>query len=113
MRIAKARLDFGLYTNDLDGMLSFWQGEIGLELEAVLPVGRGVRQHRHALNGSVFKLNHSRDPLPDESRSGYRELLIARSGLAERRSLSDPDGNRVTLVPSGEEGIEAIGIRLR
>jgi catechol 2,3-dioxygenase-like lactoylglutathione lyase family enzyme len=112
MRIAKPRLDFGLYTNDLDGMLAFWQGEVGLEFDEVLPVGRGVRQHRHALNGSVFKLNHSRDPLPAEPRSGYRELLIARPGLPERRSLVDPDGNRVTLVPPGEGGVDAIGIRL-
>ena len=112
MRVAKPRLDFGLYTNDRDGMLAFWQDEVGLELEEVLPVGRGVRQHRLSLNGSVFKLNHSRDPLPDEARSGYRELLIARPGLGRRRGLVDPDGNRVTLVPPGEDGIDAIGIRL-
>jgi len=112
MRIAKPRLDFGLYTHDLDGMLAFWQGEVGLELEEVLAVGRGVRQHRHAVNGSVFKLNHSRDTLPAETPSGYRELLIARPGLAERRPLVDPDGNRVTLVPPGDQGIDAIGIRL-
>ncbi len=112
MRIAKPRLDFGLYTNCLDAMLSFWQGEVGLDLEQVLPVGRGVRQHRHALNGSVFKINHSRDPLPDESASGYRELLIARPGIDQPHSLRDPDGNRVTLVPAGQQGIDGIGIRL-
>ena len=112
MRIAKPRLDFGLYTNDLTGMLAFWQGEIGLALEEVLPVGRGVRQHRLALNGSVFKLNHSRDPLPEEARSGYRELRIARPGLSESQSLVDPDGNHVTLLPPGEAGVEAIGIHL-
>ena len=112
MRIAKPRLDFGLYTHDLDGMLAFWQGPVGLPFEEVLPVGRGVRQHRHALNGSVFKLNHSRDPLPEEARSGYRELRIARPDLSEPRSLIDPDGNRVTLLPKGEAGVEGIGIHL-
>jgi predicted enzyme related to lactoylglutathione lyase len=112
MRLAKPRLDFGLYTNKLEEMLAFWQGDVGLRLEEMLPAGRGVRQHRHALNGSVFKLNHSREPLPAEPPSGYRELLIARQGLRERLSLVDPDGNRVTLVPPGEEGIEAIGIRM-
>jgi predicted enzyme related to lactoylglutathione lyase len=112
MRIAKPRLDFGLYTNDLAGMLAFWQGPVGLPLEEVLPVGRGVRQHRHALNGSVFKLNHSRDPLPEEAASGYRELRIARPDLSEPRSLVDPDGNRVALLPKGEAGVEAIGIHL-
>jgi predicted enzyme related to lactoylglutathione lyase len=112
MRIAKTRLDFGLYTNDLDGMLAFWQGRVGLLFEEVLAVGRGVRQHRHALNGSVFKLNHSRDPLPEAARSGYRELRIARPEITQPESLVDPDGNRVVLVPKGEAGVEAIGIHL-
>ena len=73
-----------------------------LPFEELLPVGGGVRQHRHAMNGSVFKLNDVRDPIAVRRRAaGYRELLIARAGMRTPRPLVDPDGNVVTLVPPG------------
>jgi catechol 2,3-dioxygenase-like lactoylglutathione lyase family enzyme len=112
MRLAKPCIDIGLFTNNLDAMLYFWQEEVGLPFEELLPLGGGSRQHRHALNGSVFKLNESREPIPPGALAGYRELLIAREGLTGPRSLADPDGNRVTLVPPGAEGITGIGVRL-
>ena len=43
---------------------------------------------------------------------GYRELLIAREGIATPQPLIDPDGNRVSLVRKGMFGIGRIGIRL-
>ena len=91
-------------------MLEFWQREVGLPFEETLPLGGGVRQHRHAMNGSVLKLNAARDPVNDAPPSGYRELLIAREGLAEVRSLNDPDGNVVTLVPKGD--VPGIAVRM-
>jgi catechol 2,3-dioxygenase-like lactoylglutathione lyase family enzyme len=112
MKISKPHLDFGLYTNRLDEQLAFWQRDVGLPFEEMLPVGGGVRQHRHAMNGSVFKLNHSRDPLPEPSPCGYRRLSIARAGLDAPVHLKDPDGNRVRLVPPGHEGIDGIEIEL-
>jgi lactoylglutathione lyase len=112
MRLAKQHLDIGIFTNRIDAQLRFWQEDGGLPFEEILPTGAGSRQHRHGLNGSVFKLNEVRDPLPAEPPSGYRELLIAREGVKEPRPLTDPDGNRVTLVPPGYEGVTAIGVRL-
>ena len=112
MQLAKPRLDIGVFTNRGPEMLAFWQDTVGLPFEETLPTGGGNLQQRHGLNGSVFKLNVSRDPLPAEARSGYRALLIAREGLAAPIALVDPDGNRVTLVPPGTEGISAIGVRL-
>jgi lactoylglutathione lyase len=112
VKLAKPYLDVGLATNRLEPMLSFWQEEVGLPFEEVLPLGGGRRQHRHAMNGSVLKLNHARDPLPDRPPSGYRELWIARDGLGARRELRDPDGNRVVLVPRGESGVTGIAVRL-
>lgn len=112
MRLAKPHVDVGLYTSELEGMLDFWQREVGLPYEGMLPVGQGVRQHRHTMNGSVMKLNHSRDPLPDAAPSGYRELRIAREELAAPCALIDPDGNRVTLVPPGTDGVVGIGVTL-
>ncbi|NIJ40550.1 lactoylglutathione lyase [Parvibaculum indicum] len=112
MHLAKPRIDVGLFTNDLEPMLAFWQNKVGLKLDHVLPLGGGKRQHRHDLAGSVLKINHARDPLPDARASGYRELLIAREGVTEPEALTDPDGNRVTLVPEGWLGMTRIGIRL-
>ncbi len=112
MRLAKNHVDVGVFTNNAARMLEFWQNVAGLPFEELLPLGGGVRQHRHAMNGSVFKLNDARDPLPPEPPAGYRELLIASAGVESPHHLADPDGNRVTLVPPGFEGIEGIAVRV-
>ena len=112
MKLAKPRIDVGLYTNRKDEMIAFWRDEVGLPYEELLPMGGGVQQHRMGLAGSVLKINHSRDPLPDEPLAGYRELWIARAGLTAPRGLRDPDGNAVTLVPEGHEGVSRIALTL-
>jgi catechol 2,3-dioxygenase-like lactoylglutathione lyase family enzyme len=113
MNLAKPRVDIGLNTNNLEAMLAFWQGEAGVKFDHVLPIRKGMKQHRHDALGSVVKINHQTEPLPDSRPSGYVELLIAREGLTAPKSLCDPDGNLVTLVPPGTSGIEQIGIRLK
>ena len=112
MRLAKPAIDVGLFTDNLEAMLRFWQEDVGLPFEELLLLGGGARQHRHGMDGSVLKVNEARDPLPDTPRAGYRELFIAREGLTAARSLTDPDGNRVTLVPPGTDGVTGIGVRL-
>ncbi len=112
MRLAKNCLDIGLFTTNLQPMLEFWQQEVGLPFEELLPVGGGVHQHRHGLNGSVLKINNVRGDLPDSGPSGYRELFIAREGRRVPKRLTDPDGNRVTLIPPGYADIQALGIRV-
>jgi catechol 2,3-dioxygenase-like lactoylglutathione lyase family enzyme len=112
MDLAKPRIDIGLAANDLPPMLAFWQGEVGLPLDHVLQIRPGHAQHRHDARGSVVKINHQADRLPANPPSGYRELLIACEGLGAPRPLADPEGNRVTLVPPGHEGIGQIGVRL-
>lgn len=112
MRLAKPRIDIGLCTNNVGPLLDFWQKEIGLTFDHVLPVRRGQKQHRHDLVGSVLKINEFANPIADRPPSGYRELLIARDGIVEPKPLADPDGNRVLLVPRGTYGIERIGIRI-
>jgi len=112
MKLAKPQVDIGLSTNNLDPMLAFWQGPAGLKLDHVLPVRRGHKQYRHDAAGSVVKVNHHIEPLPDAPPSGYRELIIAEPGRTEALALHDPDGNRVSLVPTGQDGIGQIGIRL-
>lgn len=110
MKLAKDCIDVGVQTNQPEAMLRFWQQEAGLPYEELLKVGGGTHQHRHSLNGSVFKLNSVRDPLPAGSLSGYRQLYVARPDLSEPVALTDPDGNKVTLVPQGYKGIDRIGI---
>ncbi len=110
MRLAKNCLDVGLFTTNLEPMLEFWQHEVGLPFEELLPVGAGVHQHRHAMNGAVLKLNHVRGDLEDGGPGGYRELYIVREGRRVPKRLTDPDGNRVVLVPPGFAGIESVAI---
>ena len=112
MKLAKPQVDIGLSTNDPEPMLAFWQGTVGLKLDHVLPVRRGQNQHRHDALGSVVKINHHADPLPDAAPSGYRELIIAQPARTAPQPLQDPDGNRVCLVPPGHDGIRQIGIRV-
>jgi len=110
--LAKPHLDIGLFTNERDRQLAFWQREVGLDYDHLAKLGGGRQQHRHHCNGSIVKLNHARDPLPSLPPSGYRELLIARDGLAAPRPLADPDGNKVTLVPRGWRGVQGIAVAM-
>jgi len=112
MKLAKPRVDIGFFTNNAQPALDFWQNDIDLPFDHLLPIRKGQKQHRYDLLGSVLKINELADPIPDRPLSGYRELLIAREGVSAPKQMTDPEGNRVTLVPSGMFGIERIGIRL-
>ncbi len=112
MNLAKPRIDVGLFTNRLEAMLAFYQNEIGLPFDHLLPLGNGRQQHRHDMLGSVLKINASREPVAETPAAGYRELMIAREGLLGPKHLTDPDGNAVTLVPPGLFGITRIGMKL-
>lgn len=112
MKLAKPAFDIGLATNNLAPMLEFWQHEIGLPFDHKLPITKGLDQYRHDALGSVLKINHHHAPLPEAEASGYRELIIARPGIPHPQHLIDPDGNRVSLVPPGTDGIDQIGMRM-
>ncbi len=112
MELAKNAIDVGIYTNQREAQLEFWQNEVGLPFEELLKVGGGTHQLRHNLNGSVFKLNHVRSELAP-GQTGYHELLVAKPDITEAISLTDPDGNRVRLVPTGWQGVEQIGMVLK
>ncbi len=112
MKLAKNYIDIGIQTNQREEMLVFWGKTIGLPYEELLKVGGGMHQHRHSLNGSVFKLNHLRDPLAENNGTGYVGLMVARDQTSAPENFTDPDGNSVTLVPQGYRGITHIGIQL-
>jgi catechol 2,3-dioxygenase-like lactoylglutathione lyase family enzyme len=110
MQLAKNVIDIGLSTNQLEPMLLFWRQDAGLRFDYVQPLRRGQKQYRHDALGSVIKLNHHVEPLPDAASSGYRELVIAREGVEQPRAITDPDGNRVCLVPPGRDGVAQIAV---
>jgi len=113
MNLAKPHLDVGLFSTQRDAQLAFWQQTVGLPYDHMGKVGGGVQQHRHHMNGSILKMNHSRDPLPAAPPSGIIGLEIAREGLAAPRPMADPDGNRVSLVPKGANDVAGIAVLLR
>jgi len=112
MKLAKTQIDVGLYTHATEAMLEFWQTEVGLPFEGMQPLGQGVRQHRHGMNGSVLKLNSVRDPLPPAKPSGYRELWIASTDVSEPVKLWDADDNAIVLVLPGYSNVTGIALRL-
>ena len=77
MRLAKERIDIGLYTTNGPQLREFWHNQIGLPFDHLLPVRKGQKQYRYHLLGSVLKINELAAPIPDRPPSGYRELLIA------------------------------------
>jgi hypothetical protein len=54
MELAKKTIDVGLSTNNLNPMLLFWQNDVGLRLDHVLPVRRGQKQYRHDAENPGF-----------------------------------------------------------
>jgi lactoylglutathione lyase len=113
MKLAKNHIDVGLFSNRREEQLAFWQQTVGLPFDHIGKLGGGVQQHRHHMNGSILKINHTRDPLPAAPASAILELRIARSGLPAAQSLVDPDGNRVMLVPPGADGVVGICVVLK
>jgi lactoylglutathione lyase len=112
MQLAKPHLDVGLFTGQREAQLAFWQQTVGLAFDHIGKLGGGLQQLRHHANGSIIKVNHARDRLPPAPPSGIVGVRIARPGLGMRSELADPDGNRVALVPPGEDGVTGIAIEL-
>lgn len=112
IELAKQAVDIGLFTNHCAQTLSFWQQQARIPFSELLPLGAGLRQHRHAIGESVLKINESREVLADAPPAGIRRLLIAQPGLDTVTELSDPEGNAVVLVPPGHDGITQLRVEL-
>ena len=112
MNLAKQHLDLGLFSNKREEQLAFWQQTVGLPYDHLGKLGGGMQQHRHHMNGSILKMNHARNPLPAMPPSGIVGLEIAREGLAAAQPFADPDGNKVRLVPKGQDEVTGIALLL-
>jgi lactoylglutathione lyase len=94
MNLAKPHLDVGLFSNQRDAQLAFWQQTVGLPYDHMGKVGGGVQQHRHHMNGSILKMNHARDPLPAIAPSASSGLQIGARRPRAAAAAGRPDGNR-------------------
>jgi len=112
MHLAKNVIDVGLSTNNLEPMLRFWQQDAAVRFDHALSVRRGQKQYRYDEQGTVIKLNHHAELLPEAPPSGYRGLIIARKDIEKPRRMLDPDGNRFELVPPGYEGVTQVAVSI-
>jgi lactoylglutathione lyase len=110
--LVKPAIDVGVMSNQLEESQAFWGQQMRLPYDHLLKVGGGVHQHRYDLNGSVLKLNHSRNPLA-EAVTGYTRLRIASSSVSVPSPHQSPEGVSVVQVPVGFDGIEGIEILWR
>lgn len=112
MRLAKPRLDIGLFTDDIDPHRKFWGGRAGLRLDHELTLEPGWVQHRFDAHGSVIKVNHIAAGIPDRPPSGITGLAVAAAGHTEPWTGTHPGGDQVALVPPGADGVIGIGVTL-
>lgn len=106
--LAKPAIDVGVFTNNLDEMLAFYREEIGLQYDELLKIGGGQHQHRFSAGHSIFKLNNTREPLPNND-SGAIKTLVVHSAAAQTGSVThDPDGNRIEIRPASGDALGAI-----
>ncbi|UAW99283.1 VOC family protein [Halopseudomonas nanhaiensis] len=112
MEFAKAFFDIGVFTNQREAQQVFWAERAGLPFDHTQKLGGGVLQHRYQADAAILKLNDARDALADIGPGPIREILVASPDAPEPISLSDPDGNRVTLVPCGHQNIQGLAARL-
>lgn len=112
MRFAKAHFDIGLFSNQRDAQQQFWGEHAGLRFDHTQKLGGGVLQHRYAAGDAVLKLNDSRDPLPDCGPGRISQILVADPRVDQPQDITDPDGNRVRLVPPGYQGVNSLAARV-
>jgi len=112
MDLEKNCLDFGMFTNRPDTMHEFYSVQLGLRFEGTTPMGPKFKLSRYLLNGSTLKLWHATDPLPPRAAAGYKSLTIAGPQAVAPRTMSDPDGNQLLLVPPGHHQVDQIEFQL-
>ena len=112
MNLAKPYIDVGLYCRDREAVTAFWQQEVGLafrELAEIRRWGAAVAARSLGLN---FEDQSSAGRTADAVASGYDGIVVADETVDEPVTMTDPEGNRVTLVQPGFEGIDQIAVEM-
>jgi len=102
------RVDIGLFSDD-PGSPAFYTDEVGLAYIEALVHSPTYQERFWDVGGSTLKINHSTEPMPP-GHSGYRGLVLARSGITEPRVQVDPHGIEVCTAPPGHLGVARLGI---
>ncbi len=107
--LARGVLDPGLFSDNAPKMQDFYISEVGLGFIEELVHSPTYRELMFTVPGGKMKIQASTETM-QPAVTGYRELIIARPGLSEARSMTDPDGLTVTLVPPGHRGVTHVGV---
>lgn len=107
MHLAKDRLDVALIS-DRPGTSDFYRDQAAIPREEILELQPGWDQYRHALAGSVLKINVRGD-----------RALVGRGAITEivargerSGSYRDEDGTRLTVIGGDDPGVGQILVRL-
>ena len=99
-------IELGLVTTNLDAMVEFYEGFLGLELQGVIDFAEGS-QRRYALGSSVLKLvtYHDAPALPPQpggghAQAGLRYFTIGVKSLADAASKIDAAGYEIVESPT-------------
>lgn len=112
LQLSKPAFDIALFTNRIAPMLAFWRDVAGARLEETQQIREGYTQYRHRLEHTFVKLGHMEAQLPKNPAGGLRELVISKPGCDQIAFHTDPDGNRLLIVPPGTYGVDSIGLWL-
>jgi catechol 2,3-dioxygenase-like lactoylglutathione lyase family enzyme len=110
--LARPGLDLGIPTDHGAAMRAFYEHELGLTLHSENEIIEGHDEVFYELHGSWLKLNTSVEPLAPAV-TGFRALLVADPDpAADVRTLHDPDGLPVTVMPRGHLGLDELGLEM-
>ena len=111
-KLSKDALDIGFFTANLDDTLAFWNKELGLLSDEPVPFNDGLRQFRLPFKNTIIKVNCSENKLAKPP-TGYSELYLAVENISSPKTIVNPDGELITLVPIGFKGIKETAIKVK
>lgn len=110
IELARGLLDPGLFSDNAPALWSFYEEAVGLPRLESLRHSPTYQEVFFTLPPGKLKVQSFDVAMPGRAVTGYKGLVIARDGLAGVRTLRDPDGLSVTLVPRGERGVTSAGV---
>lgn len=104
MNIQKNAIDIGIIAKDIDAMLAFYRGTLGLEFEAAIPMPGGGTMNRFKVGDSIIKVIELDPKAPLEAppggirgASGYRYWTIHVDNLEECVATIESAGHKVVM----------------
>lgn len=98
-RQTRGTLDLGLFS-DKAATLDFYEHVVGVPFDYLLQHSPTYQERFYAIDGGHLKVNYSTEPMAPGA-SGYCALTLPLPAASETRTLTDPEGIAVTVVPAG------------